>query len=84
MTPEQLERLVRLEERVNNLVDDSQELRIVITNMSAKIDRMSDAINTAAAFGRGSLWTFTKIVAIILGALAALDWLTTRVPFLHK
>ena len=82
MTPEERDRLVRLEERVANLAEDNKEIRAQNEAILGKLTKLSDAFTIATSFGKGAMWTIIKVAGLIVMGITALSWLLGKLSAL--
>ena len=81
MTPDERDRLTRVEEQVKAQAEAVREIRASVASIATSVQKLADAFGTATAFGKGSLWTITKITAGLLAAAAVVDWIARHFPF---
>jgi len=82
VTPEERDRLVRLEEQVKNLVDEYQTMRKQYEAILFELRKLSDAFTIATSFGKGTMWTIMKVAGVIAFFFVAFDWVIRHLPFL--
>jgi len=75
MTPDERDRLTRLESSVEQLKKNDEHLEARIERMDGKLDRLL----TAAAMGKGAWWMIMKVGGVLTLIVGVAVWLYERV-----
>jgi hypothetical protein len=79
VTPEERERLLRLEINFANMVMSSEKLADKVDGLDAKMDTLLEAAN----MGKGAWLLLLKLGAVIAAVAAAVAWVVDRVVSKH-
>lgn len=80
MTPDERDRLLRLELNAENQ-------GFAIDRVSDKVDGLGDKVDAllkAAHMGQGAWWLLLRIGAVLAALIAAAAWLIDKIPLPHR